>query len=138
MDSDVCHLIQFGKNLDQSGSLVFMQENKEIPFKIKRVYYLFGVPSSGKRGTHAHKDLRQVLIALSGRFEVIVDNGYVKDSYLLANPREGLYVGAKVWRELKNFSSDAICLVLASALYDPSDYIRDYDAFLSEIKSLCV
>src|SRR3990167_6906895 len=131
MDIFDCHLIRFPGNSDYSGQLTFIEENKNIPFKIKRVYYLSHVPEDSKRGTHAHKKLNQVLIALSGEFEVILDNGYQKKNYLLNNPQEGLYMGAMLWRELKNFSPGAICLVLASELYDVDDYVRDYNEFLS-------
>lgn len=126
-----CHLIQFKNNFDHRGQLTFMEGNNEIPFAIKRIYYLQNIPTGYLRGEHAHKKLEQVLIALSGQFEVIVDDGTTQQTYLLNHPQQGLYIGAMLWHELKNFSKEAVCLVLASQCYDESDYIRNYDQFLN-------
>src|SRR5689334_23171658 len=126
-----CQFVPFKKNQDSRGQLTHVEVNKEIPFDVKRVYYIQNVPSGHKRGEHAHKNLEQILIALSGSFEVLVDDGYAKQSYLLNHSQQGLYIGSFVWHELKKFSANAICLVLASELYDESDYIRDYNEFLT-------
>ncbi|WP_426485966.1 sugar 3,4-ketoisomerase [Flavobacterium sp. 2] len=116
-----------------SGNLAFIQ-NGVLPFEFKRVYYLFDVPSSAFRGGHSHIDQHEVLIALSGSFEVIVNDGSQKKSYLLNKPNVGLHLPKGIWRELENFSSGAICLVLASDVFEESDYIRDYETFLNSKK----
>ena len=104
-------------------------ENDTIPFEIKRVYYLFDVPSGAKRGGHAHKKLKQVLIAISGSFDVVVKDGKNKQTITLNRPDRGLLIENNRWRELENFSSGAVCLVLASEVYDEKDYIRNYKEF---------
>lgn len=109
-------------------------ENDTIPFEVKRVYYLYDIPSSAVRGGHAHKKLTQVLIAISGSFDVILDNGKVKEKVTLNKPDKGLLIENYTWRELENFSSGAVCLVLASESYSENDYIRDYNDFLSSVK----
>ena len=114
---------------DTRGNLAFIQE-KVLPFDFKRVYYLFDVPSNSFRGRHSHINQREVLIALSGSFEVVLSDGKEKKSFLLNKPNIGLYIPTEIWRELENFSSGAVCLVLASDVYDEADYIRDFDEFL--------
>lgn len=114
---------------DLSGNLAFIQ-NDILPFEFKRVYYLFDVPSSAFRGGHSHIEQHEVLIALSGSFEVTVNDGTNKKSYLLNKPNVGLHLPKGIWRELENFSSGAVCLVFASDVFEESDYIRDYDTFL--------
>ncbi|REG98464.1 sugar 3,4-ketoisomerase [Flavobacterium aquicola] len=109
-------------------------ENGFLPFELKRVYYLFDVPSSAFRGGHSHILQQEVLIALSGSFEVTIHDGYSKKSYLLNKPNAGLLIPAGYWRELENFSSGAVCLVLASDVFDEDDYIRDFDKFLESKK----
>jgi len=104
-------------------------ENGTIPFEIKRVYYLFDVPSGAKRGGHAHKRLKQVLIAISGSFDVVLKDGKNKQIITLNRPDKGLLIENNMWRELENFSSGAVCLVLASDVYDEKDYIRNYKEF---------
>lgn len=111
------------------GNLSFIEKNI-IPFKIKRVYYLYDVPSDGSRGGHAHKKLNQFLIALSGSFDVIIDDGSSKKTFTLNKPNKGLYIPNGIWREMENFSAGAICLVLASDYFDESDYFRDYKRFI--------
>jgi hypothetical protein len=111
-------------------------ENEVIPFDIKRVYYLFDVPSSSKRGGHAHKSLSQVLIALSGSFDVVLKDGNSTQTITLNKPDKGLLIDSTIWRELENFSSGSVCLVLASAIYNEDDYIRDYDEFIQYLNSL--
>ena len=118
---------------DLSGNLAFIQ-NGVLPFEFKRVYYLFDVPSSAFRGGHSHIEQHEVLIALSGSFEVTVNDGKDKKSYLLNKPNVGLYLPKGIWRELENFSSGAVCLVLASDIFEEADYIRDYETFLNSKK----
>lgn len=118
---------------DRRGNLAFIQE-KVLPFEFKRVYYLFDVPSNSFRGSHSHINQSEVLIALSGSFEVVLNDGKEKKSFLLNKPNFGLYIPTGIWRELENFSSGAICLVLASNVYEEADYIRDFDQFLESKK----
>jgi hypothetical protein len=108
-------------------------ENDTIPFDIKRVYYLFDIPSSTKRGGHAHKNLKQILIALSGSFDVVLKDGKSKQVVTLNSPCKGLLINSNIWRELENFSSGAVCLVLASEVYQEDDYIRSYKAYLNAL-----
>jgi dTDP-4-dehydrorhamnose 3,5-epimerase-like enzyme len=124
-----CKLIYFPKITDIRGNLSFIEENNQIPFQIKRVYYLYDVPSGATRGGHAHKALQQIIIALSGSFDVILDDGVTKRQIFLNRPHYGLYIPPGVWRELENFSSNSVALSLVSQLYDESDYIRDYEVF---------
>jgi dTDP-4-dehydrorhamnose 3,5-epimerase-like enzyme len=114
---------------DPRGNLAFVQ-NDILPFELKRVYYLFDVPSNSFRGSHSHINQSEVLIALSGSFEVVLNDGVEKKSFFLNKPNIGLYIPTGIWRELENFSSGAVCLVFASENYDEDDYIRDFDAFL--------
>lgn len=119
---------------DPRGDLTVAEENKELPFDLKRAYWIYDVPQGGCRGGHAHKRLRQVLVAVHGSFTVNLDNGKEKKKYLLNNPGEGLLVDTEIWRTLDDFSSGAVCMVLASELYDPEDYLYDYDEFLKYIQ----
>jgi hypothetical protein len=114
---------------DVRGNLAFIQ-NDILPFEFKRIYYLFDVPSTSFRGGHSHINQHEILIALSGSFEVVLDNGLEKNKILLNKPNVGLLINTGIWRELQNFSSGAVCLVLASDVFEESDYIRDYDEFL--------
>lgn len=125
-------IIEIPKIVDEHGrgKLSFIEKDV-IPFKIERVYYLYDVPSDAYRGGHAHKKLQQFIIALSGSFEVLLDDGETKQKIMLNKPNKGLLIPTGVWRELDNFSSGAVCLVLASEVYDEDDYIRDYNAFIS-------
>jgi dTDP-4-dehydrorhamnose 3,5-epimerase-like enzyme len=118
---------------DTRGNLGFIQ-NDILTFDFKRVYYLFDVPSSAFRGGHAHIEQQEVLIALSGSFEVVLDDGFEKKTILLNKPSLGLLIPTGIWRELQNFSSGAVCLVLASDVFEESDYIRDYPQFLETKK----
>lgn len=124
-------IIEIPKIVDEygRGKLSFIEKDV-IPFKIERVYYLYDVPSDAYRGGHAHKKLQQFIIALSGSFEVLLDDSEIKQKIMLNKPNKGLLIPTGVWRELDNFSSGAVCLVLASEEYDEDDYIRDYDAFI--------
>jgi dTDP-4-dehydrorhamnose 3,5-epimerase-like enzyme len=123
-------LIQIPTVEDLRGNLAFVQ-NDILPFDFKRIYYLFDVPSTAFRGGHSHINQHEILIALSGSFEVTVNDGKEKTSYLLNKPNIGLHIPTGIWRELENFSSGAVCLVLASDVFDEEDYIRDYNKFLS-------
>jgi dTDP-4-dehydrorhamnose 3,5-epimerase-like enzyme len=125
-------LIDIPKIVDEQGrGNLAVIEKDTYPFHIKRVYYLYDVPSDAYRGGHAHKEVHELLIALSGSFEVLLDDGKSKKRIMLNKPNKGLLVPTGVWRELDNFSSGAVCLVLASEEYDESDYIRDYDTFIN-------
>ena len=126
--SDIAQLIEIPKIEDPRGNLAVIEKDL-IPYDIKRTYYLFDVPSGAYRGGHAHKECVELLIAVSGSFEVILDNGKEKQRVLLNNPAKGLLIPINMWRELENFSSGAVCLVLASQTFNESDYIRDYDTF---------
>ncbi|XRO75842.1 sugar 3,4-ketoisomerase [Methanocaldococcus sp. 28A] len=126
---DLCKIIKFPIITDYRGNLTFIEEYKHVPFEIKRVYYLYDVPTGATRGGHAHIELEQVIISLSGSFEVIIDDGYSKKSVFLNRPHYGLYIPPGIWRELVNFSSNSVTLVLASMPYDEKDYIRDYETF---------
>ena len=106
-------------------------ENNSIPFEIKRVYYLYDIPSSSKRGGHSHKNLQQVVIAISGSFDVVLKVGSSVEKITLNKPDKGLLISNNIWRELENFSSGAVCLVLASDVFEEADYIRDYNEFLN-------
>lgn len=115
------------------GNLTFIEGQRHIPFDIARVYYLYDVPSAAARGGHAHKALQQLLIAMSGSFDVMLDNGRMRRTVHLNRPNIGLMISSMIWRELDNFSSGGTCLVLASLPYDETDYYRDYDAFLQAV-----
>lgn len=125
-----CSIIHFPKIQNRAGNITPIQNNIETPFAIKRVYYLYDVPSGESRGAHAHKELEQLIIAASGSFDVTIDDGKNKKTVNLNRPNFGLHLKPGMWRELSNFSSGSICLVLASLLYAESDYIRGYDDFL--------
>lgn len=126
--SDVSE-IQLPQIHDPRGDLTFVKGGNHIPFQIARVYYLYNVPVDAERGGHAHRDLEQVVFALSGSFRMKVDDGTTKSEYWLRDPRKGLYISKMVWREMDAFSQGAVCMVLASMPYDEADYVRDYDVF---------
>ncbi len=123
-------MIDLPKLSDPRGNLTFIEESKHIPFNISRVYYLYDVPGGSERGGHAHKNLHQLIIAISGSFDVALDDGQKKQRYHLNRSYYGLYICPMIWRELDNFSSGSVCLVLASNNYDEDDYHRNYDDFL--------
>jgi hypothetical protein len=115
---------------DRKGNLTVVENNKTVPFEVKRTYYLYDVPGGESRGGHAHKALSQLIIAASGSFTVTLDDGKVKRTFVLNRPYQGLYVVPGIWRTLDDFSSGAVCMVLASEGYDEYDYIRNYDEFI--------
>lgn len=134
MGLEQARIINLPKVNDPRGNLTFIEENRHIPFDIKRVYYLYDVPGGESRGGHANTQSAQFIIAVSGSFDVIVDNGSMKQRFHLNRSYFGLYVPTYLWRELDNFSSSSVCLVLASDFYSADDYIRDYDEFLRVVK----
>ena len=125
-----CTMIELDKHhSDRNGNLTVIENGKTLPFDIKRVYYLYDIPGGESRGAHAHKDLSQLIIAVSGSFRVTLDDGKVKRSFILNRPYQGLYVKPGIWRELDDFSAGAVCMVLASDIYKEEDYIRSYEEF---------
>lgn len=126
-----CTIIELDKHhSDRKGNLTVVENNKTVPFEVKRTYHLYDIPGGEERGAHAHKELRQFIIAASGSFDVVLNDGTVKRTFTLNHPYQGLLIVPGIWRELNNFSSGSVCLVLASHLYEAEDYIRDYNEFL--------
>lgn len=134
MPLDQVRIITLPKISDPRGNLTFVEENRHVPFEIKRVYYLYDIPGGEGRGGHAHYELEQLIIAASGSFDVILDDGYVRHRFHLNRSYFGLYVPKMIWREMDNFSSASVCLVLASNFYDELDYIRDYGEFVKRVR----
>jgi hypothetical protein len=134
MSIENCKIIGLPKIHDPRGNLTFIESDRHVPFGIQRVYYLYDVPGGAERGGHAHRDLQAVMIAMSGSFDVVVDDGYTRIKYHLNRSHYGLYVAPMTWRELENFSSGSVCMVIASHPYDEGDYYRDYDAFLRDVR----
>ncbi len=126
--------LQFQVRGDDRGSLVALEEDVNIPFEIKRVYYMYDTLNNVRRGLHAHKNLKQVIIAMSGSCRILLDDGRGKCDIRLDSQESGLYLDSLIWREIYDFSSDCILMVLADSLYDEDDYIRDYSVFLKYIK----
>ncbi len=127
-----CAIIELDKHhSDRKGNLTVVENGVTLPFDVKRVYYLYDVPGGESRGSHAHKELQQLIVAASGSFTVTLDDGENKRSFFLNRPYQGLYVKPGLWRDLEDFSSGAVCMVLASEVYQPEDYIRDYQEFLA-------
>ena len=127
-----CSVLDLNKHhSDRKGNLTVVQNGVTVPFDIKRVYYLYDVPGGESRGSHAHRELSQLIVAASGSFRVALDDGTAKRAFVLNRPYQGLLVKPGIWRDLDDFSSGAVCMVLASEVYQPEDYIRDYDEFLS-------
>ena len=125
-----CKIIELPRINDPRGNLTFIEGDNHIPFDIKRVYYLYDVPGGSDRGAHAHKGLHQFVIAMSGSFDIVLDDGDRQRRFHLNRSYSGLYICPMMWRTLDNFSSGAVCTVLASSRYDEADYIRDHDEFL--------
>ena len=135
MNIEKCKIIELPKISDPRGNLTFIEgEGRHVPFDIKRVYYLYDVPGGAERGGHGHKALHQLIIAMSGSFDVLLDDGNEKKRFHLNRSYYGLYVCPMIWRELNNFSSGSVCMVLASNLYEEEDYYRDYDQFIKAVR----
>ena len=131
-----CETIGLPKIHDQRGNLTFIESGRHIPFDIKRVYYLYDVPGGAERGGHAHKGLHQLIIAMSGSFDVLLDDGTDRKKFHLNRPYDALYISPMIWRELDNFSSGSVCTVLASDFYDEADYYRSYTDFLADVRAV--
>jgi dTDP-4-dehydrorhamnose 3,5-epimerase-like enzyme len=126
---DDCKLLELPVIQNPQGNLTFIEEQRHVPFPIVRVYYLYDVPGGATRGGHAHRELEQLIVAISGSFDVILDDGENRRTVTLNRSRIGLHMPPMIWRELVNFSSGSVCMVLASAYYDEADYYRDYEEF---------
>jgi hypothetical protein len=127
-------IIDLPKIVDLRGALTFIEGGRHIPFEIKRVYYLYDVANNKSRGQHAHKNLCQIMVAISGEFDVMLDNGALKSVFHLSRPDQGLLIDRMVWREMYNFSPGSVCLVLASEHYEESDYFRSYEDFIAALR----
>jgi hypothetical protein len=127
-----CHLVGFPRVEDPRGNLSFVEGSVHVPFDIARVYWLYDVPGGAARGGHAHRDLQQVIVAMSGSFDIVLDDGTISQRFHLNRSYAGLYVPSMVWREIDNFSSGSVCMVLASGAFDEADYIRDRGQFREE------
>ena len=134
MKDKIGHFIELKKITDQRGNLTVAQGLEDVPFEIRRAYWVYDIPGGECRGGHAHRRCRTLLVALSGSFHVTLDNGQRRETYLLNHPWQGLIVETGVWRTLDDFSSGAVCLSLASEPFEEEDYIRDYDEFLRSVK----
>jgi dTDP-4-dehydrorhamnose 3,5-epimerase-like enzyme len=134
MNLDKCQILDLPRINDPRGNLTFVESNRHIPFSIQRVYYLYDVPGGSERGGHAHKALHQLIIAISGSFDIHLDDGDEKKTMHMNRSYNGLYVCPMIWREIDNFSSGAVCMVLASDYYDEQDYYRNYSAFINDAK----
>ena len=132
LDSTVfnCNVLTLPKIHNRAGNITALNNSVDIPFDVNRVYYLYDVPGGEGRGGHAHKELQQLIVAVSGSFDITLDDGRIKKTVSLNRPYYGLHIVPGIWRDLTNFSSGAICLVLASHIYDANDYIRDYEEFI--------
>ena len=131
---DKCKTIDLPRVNDPRGNLTVVESNRHIPFAIQRVYFLYDVPGGSKRGGHAHKALHQLIIAMSGSFDIHLDDGYSKKTVHMNRSYYGLYVCPMIWREIDNFSSGAVCMALVSEYYDALDYYRDYNQFMSDVQ----
>ncbi len=130
MNIELCRMIELPKIEDRRGNLTFIEGFSHVPFAIERVYYTYDVPGGSERGGHAHKELQQFIIAMSGSFDVLLDDGKDRKRVHLNRSYNGLYVCPMIWRQLDNFSSGSVCMVLASTRYDEADYYRDYAEFM--------
>lgn len=132
-----CRLIQLPKIEDARGNLTFVEGGNHIPFDIKRVYYLYDVPGAASRAAHGHRDLHQLMIAMSGSFDVTLDDGFEKKTFHLNRSYFGIYIPPMLWRDLDNFSSGSVCMVLASDYYREDDYFRNRDDFMRAVRGEC-
>ncbi|GIW99737.1 MAG: hypothetical protein KatS3mg111_3070 [Pirellulaceae bacterium] len=130
-----CGIIDLPKIEDARGNLTFIEGGRHVPFDIKRVYYLYDVPGGAERGGHAHKELEQLIVAMAGSFDVVLNDGKETKRFHLNRSYYGLYVCPMIWRELDNFSSGSVCMVLASNLYDENDYFRNYQQYLEALRA---
>ena len=130
---DQCQLFELPKIHDARGNLTFVEAHRHVPFAIRRVYYLYDVPGGATRAGHGHRALQQLMVALSGSFDITLDDGHAQRRFHLNRPYHGLYIPPMLWRDLDNFSSGSVCLVLASERYDEGDYFRDHDEFLAAV-----
>ena len=130
------NLVDFKTLGDERGSLIAIEQGYNAPFEIKRVYYIFHTKEGVERGFHAHINLKQIAIVVKGSCTFVLDNGTKREEITLDNPNQGLFIEGLIWREMKDFSSDCVLVVLASEHYDESDYIRDYDKFLKEVRNV--
>jgi len=135
MSLEDCRMIDLPKIEERRGNLTFIENSRHIPFDIKRVYYLYDVPGGADRGAHAHKTLQQFIVAMSGSFDVVLSDGSREQRFHLNRSYQGLFVCPMMWRYLDNFSSGAVCLVLASGLFAESDYIRDHAEYLEAVRA---
>jgi dTDP-4-dehydrorhamnose 3,5-epimerase-like enzyme len=129
-----CKILDLPKISDPRGNLTYVEGGTHVPFEIRRVYYLYDVPGGSERGGHAHKELSQLIVAMSGSFDVVLNDGRSSSRFHLNRSYFGLYICPMIWRELDNFSSGSVCMVLASNVYDERDYYRNYDEFLHALK----
>ena len=129
-----CRIIEFPRIEDRRGNLTFVEAARHVPFAFPRIYYVYDVPGGAERGGHAHQECEEVIVAMSGSFDVAVDDGHERKRFHLNRSYYGLYVPRLIWRELDNFSSGSICFVLASDHYKESDYYREYDEFIRAIQ----
>ena len=137
MNLDKCQIVDLPRINDPRGNLTFVEAGRHIPFEIRRVYYLYDVPGGAERGGHGHKELHQLIIAMSGSFDIHLDDGFTKKTIHMNRSYYGLYVCPMIWREIDNFSSGAVCMVLASDYYNVADYYRDYGEFVDDARSAC-
>lgn len=134
MSPRLASLIEMPVVSDPRGNLCFIESKRHVPFQVERVYYLYDVPAGAMRAGHAHAEQHEILFPLSGSFNVRLDNGHEKESLVLNRPNVGLHIGPMTWREIDDFSSGSVCMVIASAYYDEADYIRDYADFIARTR----
>ena len=131
---DDCKIIDLPMIKNPKGNLTFIEAGRQVPFDIRRVYYLYDIPGGEERGGHAHRALHQLIIAMSGSFDIRLDDGRAKKTVHMNRSYYGLYICPMIWREIDNFSSGAVCMALASEFYDEADYYRDYDQFIRDVR----